>query len=354
MNKPMTRRGLFALVPQVLGMAVGMAGMVAPAVVRPSKAQELRFLRIGTGRTSGAYFPVGGLIASLISNPPGSRPCEKGGSCGVPGLIAVAQSTGGSVDNIVGLQSGQLDLAICQADVAYDAYSRTDAKGVPDFAELRAVASLYKESLHLVARVDSGISTLADLRGKRVGLGDPASGTLVSVRLLLSALGLGEKAVKADYDPPSAAADKVADGRLDAFFFFGGEPVALITSLRERAEVTVVPVDGPAVEDLAARSPFLTLGLIRQQAYDNPLPIVTLQVAAVLVTRADMDDALIEAITAALWHRQTKILFEKGPPQITQATLGQAVQGIAVPLHPGAMRYYRKEGIIDRPGPMQP
>jgi TRAP transporter TAXI family solute receptor len=320
-------------------------------------AQNLTFLRIGTGRTSGVYFPVGGLIGTLVSNPPGSRPCEKGGSCGVPGVIAVAQSTGGSVDNIALLKSGQIDMAICQADVAYDAYRGTDA-AVPAFEGLRAMGTLYRESLHLVARVGSGIHRVEDIRGKRVSLGDPGSGTLVSVRLLLKALGLdeagGETGVAANFDRPSVAADKVAVGEIDAFFFFGGAPVPLVAELRQRIDVRVMPVEGKTVEDLALASPYLTLGLIGQGLYDNPLPIPTLQVAAVLVTTLDLEAALVRALTGALWAPSNRVLFEKGPTQTREASALAAIQGHAVPLHPGALWYYRSVGILGRSGPMTP
>lgn len=339
-----------------LGLGPGLGGRGAWAqTAAQEQEQEVHFARIGTGRTSGAYFPVGGLIASAISNPPGSRPCAKGGSCGVPNLIAVAQSTGGSVDNITGLREGTLDLAICQADVAYNAFLGTHAaEGVPGFESLRAIATLYSESLHLVVRDDSAITSVTDIAGHRVSLGEPGSGTLVSVRRLLAALGLAETDLEASYDRPGASGDRLVEGSLDAFFFFGGEPVALVTALRDRADIRVVPIEGPGAEALASTSPYLTLGVIRQNAYDNPLPIATLQVGAVLVTTAEEDETLIEAITTALWHPQVRQLYTKGPPQMRGATPERAVQGTAVPLHPGAARFYRLSGILERGGPLKP
>lgn len=354
MSKTITRRVLLGRLTRwaTAAFAGGLA-LAGDRGVPFSRAQELDFLRIGTGRTSGAYFPVGGLIGTLVSNPPGSRPCDRGGSCGVPGVIAVAQSTGGSVDNLDGLRSGQLDLAICQADVAYDAY-RDTTEGVPAFDALRAIGTLYRESLHLVTRADSGITGLESIAGKRVSLGDPGSGTLVSTRALLDVMGLGEGGLLANYDPPNLAADKLAKGELDAFFFFGGAPVALVSELRQRVDVSVLPVEGPGVERLALSSPYLTVGLIDQGIYDNPLPIPTLQVAAVLVTTLNMDAPLVKALTAALWTPQNRILFEQGPPQTRNANALAATQGHAVPLHPGALWYYRSLGILGRSGPMTP
>jgi TRAP transporter TAXI family solute receptor len=261
------------------------------------------------------------------------------------------------VDNLAGLRSGQLDLAICQADVAYGAYrgvAEGEGVGVPAFEELRAIGTLYRESLHLVARADSGITGLQNIAGKRVSLGDVGSGTLVSTRLLLETMGLGEAGVLANYDQPNIAADKVAKGELDAFFFFGGAPVALVSEMRQRVDVSVLPVEGDGVERLAQSSPYLTIGLIENGLYDNPLPIPTLQVGAVLTTTLKMDTALAKALTAALWTPQNRILFEQGPPQTRRANALAATQGHAVPLHPGALWYYRSLGILGRSGPMTP
>ncbi|HLO75203.1 MAG TPA: TAXI family TRAP transporter solute-binding subunit, partial [Magnetospirillum sp.] len=178
--------------------------MVAAAV----GAQDLRFFQLGTGPTGETRFPIGGLIANALSNPPGSRECERGGSCGVPGLVAVAKSTGGSVANIEALRTRRLDAALVHADVAFWAnHGIGPYKGhmVPN---LRGIAMIYPEALHLVARRDAGIATVKDLRGKRVWLGEPDSAIALHGRLILGAWGLTEKQVKpvALKSPAAAAA----------------------------------------------------------------------------------------------------------------------------------------------------
>src|SRR5664279_6263739 len=153
--------------------------------------QDITFFRIGTGGTAGTYFPIGGLIANAISNPPGSRACADGGSCGVPGLVATAVASNGSVANINGIQSGQLESGFTQSDVAYWAYTCTGVyEGKPKVADLRLIANLYPETIHLVARKGANIKTVADLKGKRVSLDEPGSGTLVDARIILAAFGL--------------------------------------------------------------------------------------------------------------------------------------------------------------------
>src|SRR5438046_7136398 len=160
--------------------ALGVTGLAA----LPLRAQQdITFFRILTGGTAGTYYPIGGLIANAISNPPGSRACAEGGSCGVPGLVATAVASNGSVANINGITSGQMESGFTQSDVAFWAYTGTGVyEGKPKVADLRLIANLYPETIHVVARKGAGIKSVADLKGKRVSLDEPGSGTLVDAR----------------------------------------------------------------------------------------------------------------------------------------------------------------------------
>lgn len=150
---------------RILSFAAAMGILAASGAT----AQEPQFFRIGTGGTSGTYYPIGGLIANAISSPPGSRPCEEGGSCGVPGLIASALSANGSVANVNAIAGGTLESGFAQSDVASWAQTGTGIWEDREAVEsLRAIASLYPETIHLVAAADSGIESVADLVGKRV------------------------------------------------------------------------------------------------------------------------------------------------------------------------------------------
>ena len=135
------------------------AAALATVAVTAATAQDIKFFRIGTGGTAGTYYPIGGLIANAISNPPGSRPCDEGGSCGVPGLVATAVASNGSVANINGITSGQMESGFTQSDVAYWAYTGTGVyEGKPKVADLRLIANLYPETIHVVARKGAGIN----------------------------------------------------------------------------------------------------------------------------------------------------------------------------------------------------
>src|SRR3954468_10189015 len=177
--------------------------LLAGAAFLPMSAHaqhDITFFRILTGGTVGTYFPIGGLIANAISNPPGSRPCNDGGSCGVPGLVATSVASNGSVANAAAVAAGTAQSGFVQSDVAYWAYNGTGIyQGRPKVDGLRAIANLYPESIQLVVRKGSGIKSVPDLRGRKVSLDEPGSGTLVDARLILAAYGLSEKDLKAEY-----------------------------------------------------------------------------------------------------------------------------------------------------------
>src|SRR6188768_2126194 len=178
--------------------------------------QDITFFRILTGGTVGTYFPIGGLIANAISNPPGSRPCGEGGSCGVPGLVATSVASDGSVANVAAIAAGTAQSGFVQSDIAYWAYNGTGIyQGRPKVDVLRAIANLYPESIQLVVRKGSGIKSVPDLRGRKVSLDEPGSGTLVDARLILAAYGLSEKDLLPQYFPAQRVADSLRDGTID-------------------------------------------------------------------------------------------------------------------------------------------
>ena len=286
------------------GAMLAFAGAVLAA---SAAAQDIKFFRIGTGGTAGTYYPIGGLIANAISNPPGSRPCADGGSCGVPGLVATAVASNGSVANINGIVSGQLESGFTQSDVAYWAYTGTGVyEGKPKVADLRLIANLYPETIHIVARKGAGIASVADLKGKRVSLDEPGSGTLVDARIILAAFGMTEKDIKPEYLKPNQAGDKMRDGgarrvllrrRLPDRRDFG----ARVRGRRHRARSG----HGPRRSTRCARSTrFFAPDTIPANTYKGVGEVKTIAVGAQWVTSAKQPDALIYEITKAHVERQ--------------------------------------------------
>lgn len=330
------------------GMAV--AFLCALSLAPPVTAQESKFLRIGTGAIGGTYFPVGGLIANAISSPPGSRSCEAGGSCGVPGLIAVTQSTQGSVENVIAVGGGELETALTQADIAYFAYF---GKGVlakqGRLGNLRAIANLFPEMVHLVVRRESAIWKVAGFKGNRVNLGEKGSGTLVGAGIILAAHGLKEADVKSSHYKVGKASDLLRAGKIDAYFMFGGVPLNAVAVLAETGGIRLLPIAGKAVAAIRKEHPFFAENVIAEGAYKGIGAVATLSVGALWVTRLEVNADLVYGITRALWHPRSRRVLDGGHPQGRRILLKKALNGVAIPIHPGAMRYYEEAGLTRAP-----
>ena len=196
-----------------------------------AEAQDPTFFRIGTGSAGGTYFPIGGTIANGISSPPGSRPCDQGGQCGVPGLIAIAQSTTASVFNNAAVQNGELEMGMAAADVTRSMFlGEGKFEGKPH-EKLRIIANLFPEDLHLVLPKGKTINNLGDLEGKRVGIAQAGSGTQVAVLQMLEAWGITRDNIEEAELNNSQSAERLADGQLDAYFYAAGWPVAAMVQL---------------------------------------------------------------------------------------------------------------------------
>jgi len=327
----------------LFGAAVLVAGLAQGAA-----AQEMQFFRIGTGGTAGTYYPIGGLIANAISNPPGSRACDAGGSCGVPGLIATAVASNGSVGNVNSIAGGALEAGFSQSDVAYWAQTGTGLwEGKPAVEKLRLIANLYPESIHLVARKDAGINGVADLKGKKVSLDEPGSGTLVDAKIILEAFGMTEADISAEYLKPDQAADRMRDGAMDAFFFVGGFPAGAIAELASQHDIALVPITGPEVDKLRETYSFFATDTVPGGTYKGQdADVATISVGAQLVTSADVSDELVYGITQALYNETTQKLFGAGHAKGKQINLDNATQGAGIPFHAGAEKFYKEAGKL--------
>ena len=325
-----------------------LALLFSAAGAAPAEEAKLTFFRIGNGSTAGTYYPIGGIIAAAISNTPGGAPCADGGACGVPGLLASAMATAGSVENVESIGRGRLESGFAQADVAHWAQTGTgNFAGLPPIENLRAIATLYPETLHIVARADAGIHSLADLRGKRVSLDEPGSGTLVDARLVLDAAGINDADLTVMHLPATRAAVALREGDLDAFFFVGGYPAPAISQLAGQADVTLVPIDAAVAETLTGNGAFFLRGTVPQGTYRGVgADVDTLTVGALWVTSAEQPKELIHAITRVLWNDNTMHQLEVGHPIGRRIRRENALDGIAIPLHPGAERYYREAGLL--------
>lgn len=327
---------------KIAGIAAGVALLSGVAL-----AQGMSFFTIGTGGTGATYYPLGGTIANAISNPPGSRPCDQGGSCGVPNLVAIAQSSRGSVNNINGIASDLFSSGFAQSDVAYWAYTGTGVyQGQEPNKELRAIAALYPEHIHLVARAGAHIKSVSDLKGKRVSLDEAGSGTYVNAVQILQAYGLTEKDVQAEYVKPGPASDGIKNDQLDAFFITAGYPTGSVTELAASTKIDLVPIAGAEIEAFMKKFGFYSADTIAAGAYEGVGATKTIAVGAQWISSTKQDAELVYQITKALWNKKSRRLLDVGHAKGKAVTLETALDGVGIPLHAGAERYYREVGKI--------
>lgn len=307
---------------------------LAAAVAFAGAAHAQQFFRIGTGGTAGTYYPVGGMIANAVSQP--------------GKIIATAQASNGSLANVNAVASGSMEAGFSQSDVATWAYTGTGAfEGKPKVADLRAIANLYPESIHLVVKKGSGIKSVADLKGKRVALDEPGSGTLIDARLVLAAYGVKESEIKPDYIKPNQAGDKLKDGSLDAFFFVGGAPAGAIAELASSGTgIELVPLGGPQAAALLKSSPWFAADHIAAGTYKDVPAVDTLAVGAQLVTSAKVSADTVYEITKAMYGEKAQKALQAGHAKGKFITKENAVKGIGIPFHPGAERFYKEVGLL--------
>ena len=313
----------------------------------PVSAQEARFFRIGAAATAGSFFEIGGVLASAISKPADSLPCEEGGSCGVPGLVAVAEATQGSVENLRMVASDQIESGIAQSDVVSWAFAGTGAfADEGPIKKLRAIASLFPESLHVVVRAAGPIQTLADLKRQRISLGQAGSGTLADARIVLAASGLAEHDLSAEYLRSGTAAADLSDGSLDGFFLIGGVPIPAVRALAATTPIRLIPIPDDVLSKMHEKYGPYDRSVIPADTYPGVgVATSTVGFHALWIVSADASDDLIFAITKALWNEATRRLLDTHDPIGRDVRLDHALDGLPVPLHPGALRFYRQAGL---------
>jgi TRAP transporter TAXI family solute receptor len=304
--------------------ALGLAG--APAL-----AQQ-RFFRIGTGGTGGTYYPVGGMIANAISTPT---------------INVSAVATNGSVANVNGIVGGSMESGFSQADINAWAYTATGIfEGRPKIDELRVIANLYPESVHVVVKKGANIKSLADLKGKRVSIDEPGSGTLVNARALLAAYGVNERDIKPEYLKQTQSAEKFKDGSLDAYFQTTGFPQGTLTELAATNGFELLAIDGEQRDRIMAQYKFFAKDKIPDGTYKDVKGVETIAVGAQWTTTSKQPDDLVYEITKALWSDKTRAAMDTGHAKGKDIKKETALQGVGIPLHAGAEKFYKEIGLI--------
>jgi hypothetical protein len=254
------------------------------------------------------------------------------------------------VSNVRQIAAGKIELALVQADIAYFAVKGmgvfSSAKSGPG---LRAIANLYPEAVHVVVRRKSRIRTLGDLRGKRISLDLKGSGTRAIANLVLKEHGINPESLNRLNSQVGPSVDRLQSGRIDAFFFVGGFPAPAISRLSREVPLRLLPISGARVAAIMKADPFLAAVNIPASVYGRMGATQTLAVGALLAVSDKSSADLVYGITSALWHPTTRSILDQGPPATRQMQLVNALKGVAIPLHEGAVRFYREKGLIAKP-----
>lgn len=298
-------------------------------------SSEIRLLRIGTGGLLGVYYPIGKAIAEGVT-----------AAAIAPDLVAVAQTSGGSVANVRALAAGEIEAGLVQADSAHRAlHGEGPFADVAGVSGIRAVASLYPERLQIIARRDAQIASVEDFRGKSVSLDETGSGTLAVMRLVLDAYGLTEKDFNPVYLKPEFTTERLAEGKLQGFCLMAGTPAKAVLDIFDSGHL-LVPVTPEMSQRVGRAHPYLVPGVIPAGTYPGIPDTPTIEVNALLVVREDMDAELVHALTAALWNERTVELLRTAHAQGRQVTIETSLQGLSIPLHEGARRFYAEKGLV--------
>ena len=343
-----TSAGTLGLVALVMLAATSLA---QPAADGPRRIA----FQISTGATLGTFFPVGELLAGLLSHPPGIGRCETEYLCGPAGLIVNTRTTLGSIANVQAVNSGLTNSAVAQIDVVKMAIAGEGPfAGSGRTAQIRVIANLYGQDVHLVAAADADILNVADLRGKRVSISNENSDTIIIVRAILAAYRLPEWRFVANFDPADRAAQLLRNGELDAFFFVGGTPVTLIEQLLSDGVAVLIPIDGAGRDRLLAQQDYLSVHTIPQDTYSATPPVDTVSVEMLWITHVEQPDDLIYAMTKALYHPLNRAMIEPRVLGTNFLELDVAAENAVAPLHLGAARFFTEAGVLGPPNPAVP
>jgi TRAP transporter TAXI family solute receptor len=318
---------------RIAGAAFAVTALLAAA---GAVAQQRPFFGIATGGTGGTYYPLGGMLAQLISNKV---------VIGSSKLSATAETAGASVGNAQLLGRSEIESAFVAADVLDQAFNgKAQFDGKP-LKNLRALGALYPEQVQLVTAAKSNIKSFKDLKGKSVSSGSPGSGQWQLLGDLLEAHAMTRKDIGEDLSSFAQSVDKIKDGNLVASLITAGAPTSAVSDLANGTEVRLVPLSGPEIETLKKKQPYYASVTLPANLYKGQAaPVETLAVMAIWATHAGLSDDMAYAVTKALYEN-TETLGQVHPKG-KEISLKTALQSVSIPLHPGAQRYYREKGLI--------
>jgi uncharacterized protein len=313
-------------------LAVTSVALLASA----SFAQQRMFFGIATGGTGGTYYPLGGMLAQLISN-----------KATVDGkkISATAEAAGASVGNAKLLGNKEIESAFVAADILDAAYNGSGQFNGAAIKNLRALGALYPETVQLITRADTNINSVRDLKGKSISSGAPGSGQYQLLTDLLKVHGMSRADIKEDLSSFTQAVDKIKDGNLTATLITAGVPTSAVTDFAQSHALKVVPLAGPEIAQLQKEQPYYAKVTLPANTYKGQAaPVDTLAVMAVWATHDAVPEAVAYEVTKALYENIA--IMGQVHVQGKNISLATATAVGTAPMHPGAAKYLREKGAL--------
>ena len=303
-------------------IVAGFASAVAAADVK---------MVLATGGTAGTYYPFGGAMAKIWNSK-------------IPGMNVTAQATGASVENVRLVNRGEAELAMVQSDTidfAFNAKENFKEK----LTKMSVLAVLYPEVIQVVVRGDSKIDSFDDLKGMKIGVGAPGSGTEANFRQLADGYGLNKDDVKAQYLSFSESAEQFKDKHIDAFIVTAGIPNAAVMDIGTQHSVRIINIADNKAAAITKKYPFLSTFTIPANTYKNQTtPVKTVAVNAVLIASTDVKDDVAYGIVKSLFESQNELAAAHAKGK--ELNLKTASSGVSIPFHPGAVKYFKEKGLM--------
>jgi len=309
----------------VLALCVAMIGLASAAM-----AGEVKLI-LATGGTAGTYYPYGGAMSKIWNSK-------------IPGMNVTAQATGASVENVRLMNKDEVELALVQSDTIDFAFNGTEAFK-EKLTKMTGVAVLYPELIHIVVRGDLDISSFSGLRGKKIGVGAPGSGTEANYRQLLDLYKMSKDDVSAQYLSFAESADQFKDNRIDAFMVTGGVPTSAIMDVATQRSIKILPIEDTMISILTNKYPFLAAAVIPANSYKGVTSNVkTAAVNAVLIAHPKLSTDVVYNLTKALFDNQAELGAAHAKGKVL--SLQGATAGVSIPFHPGAAKYLKEKGVL--------
>lgn len=287
--------------------------------------EKPKFLSLLTGGTQGTYYALGGTFADLITTD--------------TGIKTTAEVSQASAANMTALQEGKGEIAFVQTDIAYYA---TEGKMMFDgnkIDTISALGALYPETVQLVTTEASGIKTYADLKGKKVSVGAPGSGTYANAEQLLEINGLTMDDIKAQNLDFGESTDGLQSGQIDAAFITAGTPTGAVEALNATTKVNIIGLDAGKADEIIAKYPYYAKDTVKAGTYGIANDVETVSVLAMLAVKKDLPEDVVYSMTKAIYDNTNKISHDKG--RFIKAETG--LDGISIDIHPGAQKYFNEK-----------